>query len=300
MPSLLLAAVLPLGACVDLDYSEPMTKTPGLPGADGGAPPADGGTVSLPDAGSLDGSLDGGPVEVDGNLPYDERSSRVLDGLLAYYRFEDATRVVPDRSGVSPPIDLQVENPEAVRAVGAGLRIERSTRIYSDGPAAKVSDAVRTSGEVTVELWLRPAQLEDARLFILGQNNERPSIVVDQQADLYRAYVRGSRADDPRSGFVATGAGTASFALTHIVLTRSRGGTTSVYVQGLLAATDADGGDLLGFDGADELSIANDWYDDRPFAGELFLIAIYDRALDVEEVRQNHAAGSSPPVGGTF
>ena len=82
-------------------------------------------------------------------------AGRVKTGLQAIYDFNSADgSVVKDRSGVQPALDLRIADLKAVRRTKGMLEVREKTVIRSDKPAAKIFDAVRRSGAITIEAWI--------------------------------------------------------------------------------------------------------------------------------------------------
>ncbi|SVB78346.1 uncharacterized protein METZ01_LOCUS231200, partial [marine metagenome] len=85
-------------------------------------------------------------------------AGRSSDGLVVLYDFRLAKGgIVRDRSGAGQPLDLTIENLKNVRRSEGALEVRGQTLIRSDMPADKVFKAVRRSGEITIEAWVRPA-----------------------------------------------------------------------------------------------------------------------------------------------
>jgi len=79
--------------------------------------------------------------------------------------------------------------------------------------------------------------------------------------------------------------------LTHVIYTRdSADDTVNLYINGVPAASDVRGGDLSNWEYF-ELALGNELTGDRPWLGELYLVAIYDTALTSLEVEQNYLIG---------
>ncbi len=89
------------------------------------------------------------------------RPPRIAEGLIALYRFDEgAGTVVHDRSGLSPALPLTLKTSRKDAAVWlpeGGLRLDHRAILVSEGPAAKVIDAVRASNALTLEAWIVPA-----------------------------------------------------------------------------------------------------------------------------------------------
>ena len=87
-------------------------------------------------------------------------AERSTEGLLALYDFSLVKGgSVKDRSGVGQPLDLRIENLRNVRRAEGSLEVRGQTLIRSDKPATKIIEAVRRTGEFTVEAWLRTGRL---------------------------------------------------------------------------------------------------------------------------------------------
>ncbi len=79
--------------------------------------------------------------------------------------------------------------------------------------------------------------------------------------------------------------------LTHIVFTRDAAGTAIIFVDGKQVVSKKVGGTFGNWDAKYRLVLANEVTNDRPWLGDMHLVAIYDRALSAKEVQQNFAAG---------
>ncbi|MCH9023522.1 MAG: hypothetical protein IID32_12280, partial [Planctomycetes bacterium] len=101
-------------------------------------------------------------------------SERTRNGLLALYDFSSPNgQIVKDRSGVGKPVDLRITDTKAVHRTKGSLEIHSKTLIRSDKAASKISDAIRRSGEFTIEAWIRPAktnQDDPARIVTLSKD----------------------------------------------------------------------------------------------------------------------------------
>jgi hypothetical protein len=77
----------------------------------------------------------------------------------------------------------------------------------------------------------------------------------------------------------------------HVVATYDRG-TVRLFVDGEERyEEDLPDADLSRWSRDYPLLVGNEATRDRPFRGEVYLVALYDRALDEDEVEQNHDAG---------
>jgi hypothetical protein len=117
--------------------------------------------------------------------------------------------------------------------------------------------------------------------------------MLGQEADTYGARFRadGEMDWDNGSPTVFTTAGTATAALTHVVHTHRSDGAEVIYVDGVENLTFMRVGGTSMWDTTYRIIVANEATNDRTWLGELYLMAVYDRALDVGEVEQNFMAG---------
>ena len=68
-------------------------------------------------------------------------------------------------------------------------------------------------------------------------------------------------------------------------------GLSRLYVDSELHAKETAGGDFSNWDDGYSLVVGNMPIGGYPYAGKLYLVAIYCRALDSNEIRQNYALG---------
>ena len=85
--------------------------------------------------------------------------------------------------------------------------------------------------------------------------------------------------------------GTSVTELTHLVFTRSREGVVRLYIDGIVRASEARAGDFSNWDPGFRLALGNEFTKDRTWEGRYHLVAIYQRALDADEVLRNYRAG---------
>ncbi len=230
------------------------------------------------------------------------KPERVSQGLLVDYRFNEATGTkVHDYSGVQPPLDLVVENATAVRWISGGLAIQSPTILNTQGPARRLTEAIRKTQELTVEAWIRPANLiqdgtarlvgvsKGARMrnFTLGQG-----LWEGQPSDTFNMRLRTTGTDLDGMPLLSSPAGTASGAIQHVVYARAKDGATSLYVDGDLVAEGTTPGNMDNWDSSYHLAIANEMGATRPWLGDLFRVAVYSKALNRDEILQNQAFGS--------
>ncbi|MBN1669430.1 MAG: FecR domain-containing protein [Kiritimatiellae bacterium] len=247
-----------------------------------------------------------------------DRYGRTRTGLVALYTFREGRgTTVRDTAGVREPLDLQIADRNAVEWLpGGGLRITRPTVIASAGPARKLIEACRTTNELTVEAWLKPAiadqfQRGAVRIVTVSSGSGARNFTLGQSHASYELRLRTSETTPNGHPSTATLPGTLACDLTHVVFTRDAAGRCRCFLNGApapIASADRAGdqrgpapertvgGNFADWDATMRLGLANELgLDhlglDRHWFGELQLVAVYARALSPEEVRQNRDAG---------
>ena len=222
-------------------------------------------------------------------------SLRVSEGLVALYDFkEGAGTTVRDVSGFGTPLDLSISNTSAVGWIaGGGLSLDAPVTISSSDAATKIIDALQATNALTIEAWVKPAnttQKGPARIvtcsanpygsqnFMLGAGHwgYGPTDVVDARL-FYKE--------------LTTPAGSLSTGLTHLVFTRESNGAAKVYIDGELQRSATVSGNFAAWNKSFPLVLGNETTGDRPWRGEMHLVAIYDRALPISAIEMNYNAG---------
>ena len=73
--------------------------------------------------------------------------------------------------------------------------------------------------------------------------------------------------------------------------TRARDGLHHLYVDGIERASEERPGDFSSWDKDYRLALGDEFTRDRPWQGELFLVAIFSRALSRDDALRNFRAG---------
>ncbi len=239
---------------------------------------------------------------IDITVEMTEDEGRVSDGLLAEYHFDEGSgALVQDTSGVSPAMDLNIENTGAVNWLPGGLSISSPTLLATSGPATRITQSIQASHEITVEAWLRPANLNQdgpARLFGISNGPSLRNFTLGQglwgpqPKDTFNMRLRTSSTDMDGMPLLTTSAGSASTALQHVVYTHRADGTSRIFVNGQVSSELQLDGQMDNWDANYRMAVAGEIGASRPWLGELYLMAIYDRALSADEINQNRLFGS--------
>lgn len=223
---------------------------------------------------------------------------RVPDGQKVLYTFEqDSGITVSDVSFRAPELPLQIETPANTTWVDGGLSLTSSTVVSSVDAAMKINTACRDSNAVSVEAWLKPAndtQSGPARIVTISGGPNGRNVTLAQDGDRYEVRLRTTATSDNGLPAFQTAAGAVSASLTHLLFTRNAAGEASIYLDAVEAATDTIGGDLSTWAADYPITVGNEPGGERPWLGELHLVAVYCRALTPDEVLQNYQAGPTP------
>lgn len=211
-------------------------------------------------------------------------TGRVTDGLIEEFTFDDDGD--PADGDLVARGDVEQLDPGGVRF--AGSRAVLTTA----GAAPEVVDAIDDA--FTLEAWVRPQRLTQsgpARIVSSSDGVALDEVNLhlgqDRQCLSVRVDAGGAEADwvlvedvfaEPRPAW-------------HVAVTYDRG-DLETYVDGELVSTERlSDADLSGWSPDYPLLVGNEATRDRPFLGDVYLVAVYDRALSTDEVEQNHAAG---------
>ena len=206
-------------------------------------------------------------------VSHTQSTGRITDGLVVLYGFwEGAGTTVADVSGVGTPLNLTIHDPNAVTWLsGGGLSIDASTLIATPGPGTKIIDAVKSTGELTLEAWVKPAnttQSGPARIVTLSQNTSNRNVTLGQgvtTGDQWDVRFRTTSTDGNGTPSLTTAAGTLTTELTHVVYTRAATGETKIYLDGVLTAQGTAAGTVDNWKNFFQLAFGNELTGGRPW-----------------------------------
>lgn len=226
----------------------------------------------------------------------DETSaSRTRRDLQALYDFsQSSTEIVSDQAGHAEPLHLKISDPDRAHQNGGQLNIAKPTMIRSNARPARLMKAVRDSGEITVEVWLKTADLKQsgpARILTLSKNSSERNFTLGQDGNRIDARLRTTATSLNGIPSVTTPASALAGSLVHVTYTHAKSGQTRIYVDGHKVSEQSIKGQLTNWDSSMSLVIGNEASSDRPWLGSLHLVAIYSRALSAKEVDSNFRAG---------
>jgi mono/diheme cytochrome c family protein len=228
-----------------------------------------------------------------------QQHSRSAEGLLALYDFNQSLgEWIPDQSGLEPSLDLKIADLNAVRRREGSLEIVSETQILSATDTSRLVEVIKRTGGMTIEAWLRPAKLEQtgpARIVTLSRDSSLRDFTLGQDGPRYDVRFRTTENGNNGTPSLASPENSLTTELTHVVYTRHRSGEAFVFINGQRSATQRVPGRLSNWSHF-QLGLANERGGQRPWLGELHLVAIYGRALREKEVANHFAAGPEAPT----
>jgi hypothetical protein len=273
-----LALVMAAGCSlvVDADGLSGGTDAPDAADAPSPPPPPPVTPPPLPDAG--DAAKEGG---------------RVSDGLLALYTFRETSgTTVHDVSGVPTDLDVTIVADGGVATfTDAGLAVTKSVLVTSQFAATKIINACKASHEVTLELWVTPANdtQDFARMVGVSGTNGDHDVALNQSQKEYFSLMRTAAAPGHHDLHAP---GTLHVRMQHVVITRAKDGARVLYVDGVAGAMDtAADTDPAVWNDTFGVTMGNSASYDAPWLGTYHLVAIYSRALSAQEIAQNFGVG---------
>lgn len=222
-------------------------------------------------------------------------TSRVTSGLSVLYRFSSAGgTLIRDESGMGTPLDLRIQNAKKAVWRDGGLVITGGAKIESEKKAYKIATAVKRSGEITLEAWVKPAnktQDGPARIFTISKDTSNRNVTLGQDKNKFDMRLRTTKTGPngipslPSKPDLAT-------KLTHVVFSRDRSGNATLYLNGRPSASKKIAGSFSNWDGSYYLSLGDETGGGRAWQGTLYLAAVYHRSLSAAEVARNFKAGA--------
>ncbi|MEZ5500142.1 MAG: LamG domain-containing protein [Steroidobacteraceae bacterium] len=224
--------------------------------------------------------------------------NRFENNLLALYEFKTGTgNTIYDTSGVEPALNLNMTG-DITWVGGWGVNVKTGGKAQGTTAASKkLADTIRLTGEYSIEVWAAPANVmqEDAFMVSYSGGTMARNFTLAQREYQYQAFNRSSTTDTNGEPFMITAAADedAQASLQHVVLTFDPVNGRRIYVNGEFTGdNDAQtGGSLNDWDDTFAFVLGNETSNDRQWTGVMRLVAIHSRALTLEQIQQNFAAG---------
>jgi hypothetical protein len=196
-------------------------------------------------------------------------------------------------------LELKVPLSLSLQWIPGGLRLSGSTIIPAATAPDKLKARCSASNQISIEAWLAPADLTQggpARIVTLSLDPSERLFTLGQEASSAILRVRTTQTTINGSPQAVTTQYFTSKALQHVVCTRDAQGNVSFYRDAQFLGSVNIAGDIAAawLNAQHTFALGNELTMDRPWRGDLHLVALYDRALQPSEVLQNYKAGADP------
>ncbi len=229
-------------------------------------------------------------------------NGRVTDGLIAFYPFtEGSGTIVQEQSSLDTTLNLEILGDGVTWLDNRnGVNISSNSRIRSVEPPSQLHSQIVSSKAFAVEIWCKPANLTQdgpARMVSYAPNTSVRNFAMGQRADSMQVRLRTTITDEKGFPYMNSSS-IVTTTESHYVLTYTAGGMEKLYKDGVEVVSEERLGDLSNWDPSYFLTIANLATGERPWLGEVYLVAIYNRELSVSEIQQNYNHGPilTPPA----
>jgi len=201
-----------------------------------------------------------------------------------------------DTSGVDPAINLTLSG-DIEWVGGWGINIKSGKAQGSTADSKKLHDLIKSAGEYSIEAWVAPANVsqEESRIVSYSAGTTARNFHLGQTLYSYDFYNRSGSTDGNGEPFLTTSADDEDLQATlqHVVATYDPINGRRIYVNGVYT-DDADpvaGDTLSDWDDTFAFVLGNEVSGDRQWQGVLRMVAIHNRALTEQQIRQNFDVG---------
>jgi hypothetical protein len=223
--------------------------------------------------------------------------NRYNRNVIGLWEFKTGSGTVAyDTSGVEPALNLTLSG-DVAWVGGWGINVRSGKAQGSTSASRKLYDLIRGTGEYTIEAWVSPGNVaqEDARIVSYSGGTSTRNFMLGQTLYSYDFYNRASTTDVAGDPKLTTAAADEDLQATlqHVVATFDPVNGRRIYVNGEFTG-DADpssGGTLADWDDTFAFVLGNEVSGDRQFQGIFRLVAVHNRVLTADQVRQNFQVG---------
>lgn len=223
--------------------------------------------------------------------------NRYESALIALYEFKTGQGAVAyDTSGVAPAADLNLSG-DVTWVGGYGINIRGGKAQASTTTSRKFHQLITATGEYSLEAWVVPGNVtqEDARIISYSGSTTARNFTLGQNLYNYEFFNRSSETNGNGEIKLATAdaAERLQASLQHVVMTFDPVNGRRIYVNGEFTGDmdGAGGGTLDSWDNSFAFVLGNEVSGDRQWQGVVRLVAIHNRALNLQQIQQNFEAG---------
>ncbi|MEM8890736.1 MAG: LamG-like jellyroll fold domain-containing protein, partial [Bacteroidota bacterium] len=221
---------------------------------------------------------------------------------------ETGGNLIYDYAGTGEELNLRVRNRKQVKWTDKGLQLlvqhddyKKNPKITSERSSRRLVESIKNSGEMSVEIWMKSANLKQigpAELLSLEKNERRRNFALGQgpegkpnknkaklpNGSFLNARISASATDRDGEPGIQSPLNSLVLDTTHVVFTRDSSGKTALYLNGTCCAEGKANGSLEDWEDDLNLIIGNDTRFSGPWEGELYHLSIYSKALSEKEV----------------
>ncbi len=223
--------------------------------------------------------------------------NRYENNLIALYEFKSGQGTSAfDTSGVDPAADLTLSG-DVTWVGGWGINIRGGKAQASTTASRKFQQLIAATGEYSIEAWVVPGNVtqEDARIVSYSGSVDTRNFTMGQTLYNYEFFNRSSVTGANGTPQLSTADDDERLqaSLQHVVMTFDPVNGRRIYVNGEFTGdVDGAGGGTLGdWDNSYAFVLGNEVSNNRQWQGVLRLVAIHNRALNLEQILQNFEAG---------
>jgi len=217
--------------------------------------------------------------------------------MIALYEFKIGQGFTAyDTSGVDPAMNLTI-NDEAMWMSNWGLSFDGDDdqAQASVEDSRKMYDLIGISGEYTVEAWVVPGNVTQEEAHIVGYSGgaDRRNFTLGQTLYNYDYFNRNTDTDNNGEEALSTADADEDLqaSLQYVVITYDPIDGRRIYVNGVFTGDlDPVASSSIGnWSDTFALVLGNEVSGNRPWQGQIRMLAIHDRALEQEQIDQNYA-----------
>ncbi|MDP2562866.1 LamG domain-containing protein [Psychrobium sp. 1_MG-2023] len=224
--------------------------------------------------------------------------SRFEQHVIAKYQFKAGSgQTAFDTSGISPALDLQF-NGDVSWVGGWGIHLNGGRAQGSTSSSKKLYDLISATGEYSIEAWVTPANVTQegpARIVSYSGGKDSRNVTLGQTLYNYDHLLRTAETNVNGLPALSTNpdAEVLQASLQHVVINYDPINGRQIFVNGQHTGDEDDvtPGSLAEWDPTFALVLGNEVSGEFPWLGSIRMLAIHNRALAPEQIRQNHSVG---------
>lgn len=222
---------------------------------------------------------------------------RFESDMIALYQFKTGNgNTAYDTSGIEPAANLTLSGD--VEWLGSwGLAFNSGKAQASTASSKKIHDLITSTNEMTIETWVTPnnvTQEGPARIISYSAGDNDRNFTLGQSQYNYDFLLRSQNSDNNGTPALSTPDADEILQATlqHVVITYSASNGRRIYVNGdLIDVVDEAIAPLASWDDSFALILGREASNNHVWQGNVRLLAIYNRALDQEQISQNYQVG---------